>query len=164
MGNSREAVGSAAVGEFKPVYICATTALWVRIGGAFELPLQTGLCDGRGRLTSIHAFWAQGPDATRKHLAHSLKLVSSNRNLKTMCCAEVPVCHNAGDLRCRLFRCLLRLAINLKEFSGASLTRQDVNGHVGTGMLAALLVSVGGGIPAAESGCCECGWVMAGVG
>ena len=62
-----------------------------------------------------------------------------------------------------MFKCLLRLAFVLKEFSGASLTLHDVNGHVGGGLLAVLQVGVDGGLPAAESGFCGCGWVMAGV-
>ena len=112
----------------------------------------------------MHSFWAQGLDATRRHLAHNSKLVSSSLNLNTPCCAEVPVCHSSADLRCKLFRCLLRLAVVLNVFSGASLTLHEVNGQAGDVLLAALMLGAGGGLPAAAWAVCGCCWFMVGVG
>ena len=57
-----------------------------------------------------------------------------------------------------------RLAVVLNEFSGASLTLHDVNGHAGVVLLVALLLDAGGGLPAAAWDVCGCCWFMVGDG
>ena len=131
VGKTRADVGSVFGGVLRPASICATVALWVRVGGAPILPLHVGLGDGRGRFTFVHSLLAHGADATRRHLVHSDRLVSSRRKRKTLCWAAVPVCHSAGFLGWRLFKCLLRLAHVLKVFSGESLPLHEAKGHAG---------------------------------
>ena len=75
----------------------------------------------------------------------------------------MPVCHRAGVLRWRLFKCLLRLAHDIKVFSGDSLTLHEVKGHAG--VCSTLLLAFCGdccGLAVGAEGC-GFGWFIGSV-